>query len=108
MVFDIALSEDFEVIINERSLLETVDGNEGLEQAIALRLTDKYYDLIGSGLENKNITNILEVEAKRVARSLDSLTELSSITVEYSDTEPETLEVEIMYNTGDSTIRTIN
>lgn len=108
MVFDIAVDEDFEVIINSSGFLETVHGQAGLEQAIALRLTDRYYDLIGTDLENDNITKLLEVEARRVAETLNALSRLQAISVQYSDEMPETIEVEIMYNTGDSNILTIN
>lgn len=101
MVFDLLLNEDFEVEIDHRGDLATVDGRRGFEQSILLHLTERFTEIIDTGTE-ENKMELARVEAERVAREMDMLNRVAGFDVEMSSETPELMLVTIIYESGDT------
>lgn len=93
---DLQIDENFDVVIDDRNDLGVVEGREEFEQYLAHGLTSVYYDEIGDYRE-ATVTNRLQLAANRLAQSSDRIDQLRSITVERSETDPNTIEVSIIY-----------
>lgn len=101
MVFDLHVNEDFEVSINHRGDLESVDGRPGFEQSILLHLTARFSGVI-SEFAPENVRELARVEAERVAEDMEMLHEIAGFAIELSDENPERLLVTIIYDSGDT------
>lgn len=99
-MFDLALNEDFEVYIDHRGDLASVDGRRGFEQAVLLHLTERFSGLINSFTE-ENLLELASVEARRVANDMDMLNQVASFDARFSRDDPERLLVDIVYESGD-------
>lgn len=100
MFEDLALDRNFDVFIGPRGDLATVSGRDAFEQEVIVRITEKYTDLIGS-IDRENIPSLVNVEAKRVADEMDRLESVAAFRSSFSETDTNTLEVRIIYDTGD-------
>lgn len=101
MTFDLLLNEDFEVEIDHRGDLATVDGRRGFEQSILLHLTERFTQIIDTGTD-ENVKELARVEAGNVADQMDMIDEVSAFEAVFSPDEPETLIVTVVYDTGDT------
>lgn len=97
---DIGLNENFDVELDQRNDVPLVTKRDAFEQALRIRLTDRFNDLIGRA-DVENSLDLLEVEADRVANEMDILDNLTSIQIEPSEDQPNVLTVDIQYETGD-------
>lgn len=102
MVFDLALDEDGDIYLNHRGDLATVDGQEGLEQAVLINLLVRYNQIIEDHSRDTVLT-IIELEAERVVDELDDINSVAGIGASFDDENPEKLLVEIVYDTGSAT-----
>ncbi len=98
---DIGIDEDFDVVIDHRNDLALVDGNREFEQHIRTYVTGFFYDEIGS-VDSDNVETRIRLHANRVARRSNRVDGVQSIEVRKSETVPNTLEVNIVYQTGDT------
>lgn len=101
MTFDIQVDEDFDVFIDHRGDLATVDGRDGFEQSIVLHLTERFTELINTST-NENLEELARVEAGRVADEMDMLDEVAGFETAFAPDQPGLLEVTIIYDTGDT------
>jgi hypothetical protein len=99
---DIALNDEFDVFIDHRGDLATVEGREAFEQQLILWVQERFTRAL-SEYGDDEIIDLLEVEAERVAEEVDRVVALSGFNVEFSDTKPNTVIVEIIYDTGEIT-----
>ena len=98
---DLGLTESFEVSLDHRNDLQTVDGREEFEQSIAVQLTDYMYDL--SGEYDLNILKQkIRYQVNLVAQNHDMLDSIESISVEKSTDELGKLETTIRYTSSES------
>lgn len=103
---DLAIDETLNVYIDEGGNLAYVEGREAFEQRVALQLTDRYYDIIGA-LDPAEVVERLKLAAKRVADNDPNIDGMPTFDVAFSDEEHKTIEVTIVYDTGDTTEFTI-
>lgn len=100
MVFDIAINPNFEVFIDHRGDLATVDGIPGFEQSIVLHLTELFTDIINE-FDEDTIIEMATVEAQRVTEEVDMAEAVAGFDIEFAEENPEKLLVTIIYDTGD-------
>lgn len=101
MTFDIKVNEDFDVGIDHRGDLASVDGRAGFEQAIVLHLTERFTQLINTST-NENLKELARVEAGRVADDMDMIDEVAGFDAAFAPEQPGLLRVTIIYDTGDT------
>lgn len=104
MPTDIALDENFELFIDHTDDLATVSGRDEFEQRVRLRLTELYQDII-SEFDKQTILSLVELEAERVADGSDEISSMPLFRVEFSTENMETLEVDIVYDTDETTFQ---
>lgn len=97
---DIRLDSNFDIALDHRNDLPVVEGREEFEQALRVRVTDYFYNIIGAG-SPKTAASFVRVEARRVATDMDEIDNLSQIVIEADEDRPNTLGVSVIYNTGD-------
>ena len=100
---DIGLNDNFDIELDQRNDVPLVTGASAFEQKLRIRLTDYFLDLIGRA-DTQNAPSLLEIEARRVAKELDELNDISSLIIKQSEASPNTLEVTIFYSTGTETV----
>jgi len=100
VVNDLALNEKFEVFVNARGDIAFVNGKEAFEQELLLRISSKYLDIVGEN-DRGTVTDLLELEAERTAKEMDALEKISDISVIFPDDAVNTVEVTIIYDTGE-------
>ncbi len=98
-MIDLKIDENYEVVIDHRKDLGTVEGRDEFEQHIALGLSEFFLDEIGS-TDVPNAAARLELYAGRLVNTSERVGEVASVTVEESDTKTNTLEVSIVYRGG--------
>lgn len=99
-VEDLAVDQNFDVFISQGGDLATVRGREAFEQKVIIRITDKYFSIIGD-IDRENAKELVRVEATRVANEMDMLDSVAEFDANFSSEQPNTLEVTIVYDTGD-------
>jgi hypothetical protein len=100
MPIDLDVDSNLEVYITGNGDLALADGRSRFENEVLIRLTERYYEHIGTS-DTSTVKSILEQEATRVADIMDVLNEVAQITVEESDKIPNSFEVSIVYETGE-------
>lgn len=96
-MLDLSLNSDFSIHLDDKNGLATVSGRDAFEQSLAVMLTDFMYSSAIGGLDSKGIVSKLKLEASRVAKSHDRVTDIQRIDVQQSEEKPSTFEVEIVY-----------
>lgn len=104
---DIGLNENFDIELDQRNDLPLVEGRDAFEQRLAMQLTAGFDKHVGS-TNRDNLLSILRLEAERVVDNTEEITEAIQINIGYSDTEPNTVEVEAFYQTDGSFSTTIS
>jgi len=97
MAQDIALDEDFDVFIDDRNDLGTVEGRAEVEQSIALQVSLYFFSEIGETNYSK-VEEQLKLKTRRAARENDRIDSIQSIVVERSIEEKDTYNVTISYD----------
>lgn len=107
MTEDIALNEDFDVFVNARGDLGSVSGRDAFEQEVIIRITDRYYDIIGD-VDRDLIPDMVAIEAERVAAEMERLDSIAAFESGFSEEQVNTLQVRIIYDTGDDAMFEVN
>lgn len=97
---DIGLDEDFDITLDDRNDLPTVEGREAFEQRLAIRVTAYYHRIVGS-VNRSNMASLLRMQANRVAQDAPDVNRVVDIRVGFSDEQANTAEVTAIYETGD-------
>lgn len=100
---DIAINKSFEVFLNARGDLATVSGRQAFEQRLGIRISKRATEIIGT-VDEENIPDLLETEARQVAAAMGELESVAEFNVEESDEKVNTYVVEIIYDSGDDLI----
>jgi len=99
-MLDLALNSDFSVFLDESGDLGTVSGREEFEQAVVILLTELMRDAAIGEFDETTIKQKLKLEASRVARKHDHLTNIDGIEVSPHDDNPNTYVLRINYKTN--------
>lgn len=94
---DLALNEDFDVHLDDRNDLNTVDGQAEFEQTVAVKLTQYMYNIAGDTNFNK-LSEKIRLQISRVARSYDMLDGIDRIAIERDTNNPGIVNVSIIYS----------
>ncbi|UBF19612.1 T4 gp25-like baseplate wedge protein [Halorubrum tailed virus 10] len=96
-MLDLALNSDFSVFLNENGDLGTVSGREEFEQSVVILMTELMRSSAIGEFDQSTIEQKLKLEATRVARKHDFLTDISGIDVSPHKENPHTYVVSIDY-----------
>lgn len=97
---DIGLDSNFDITLDDRNDLPIVEGRDAFEQRLAIRSTAYFHQIVGS-VDRANLVSLLKMYAKRIARDTDGAEQVVQIEVDFSDTDPNTVELLAIYRTGD-------
>lgn len=98
---DIALDENFEIIIGARNDLELVNGQRQFEQSLRIWLTSFLEEEVGTFNTPEGLRRV-KLQVERMARSNDRLEDIASIVVEPSEAVLDGIDVSIVYLTGET------
>jgi hypothetical protein len=104
---DIGLDSNFDFSLDHRNDLPLVRGREEFEQRLRIRLTSYYTELIGENAD-LNLAALLKLEARRVADEDDSIDAVHNIIISPDPDAPNTVEVRVVYATGDDFLTTLS
>lgn len=101
-VVDLRVDESFNVFINHRGDLAGVKGRAAFEQELIIRLTERMRGLIGQpDVGEDSLRELARSYAERVASEMDVLDSVASFAAEFSDEEFSTMDIELVYDTGE-------
>lgn len=98
---DIGLTEEFDIEINARNDLPVVSGRELFEQRLRIAVTEVLQDAIG-GMDRNTTLQLIRVQAQRVAREFEDLDAVGELSVEYDEEQPNTINLTVIYDTGET------
>lgn len=104
---DYGINGDFDIYFSDFRDFVEVDGRAEFEDDVVTRLHDEFRDVIGRRGIDDTIEQKIELAVTRVARDFDIIDSISRINIFRVDFEPDTIGVEITYNTGDTFEETI-
>lgn len=96
---DLALDETFDVFLDDRNEVATVDDREAFEQSVAVHLTEYMYDITGD-TDIATLKEKIRLQASRVAREHDRLDSIDQIVVERAPDKPGTIQVTLVYTSS--------
>lgn len=101
MTFDILLNDGYDVELDDRNDLATVEGRRAVEQSIEVMVTSYFYEQIGS-ITAVNAVESLELQARRVAQDNPNINNLVDVSAErVSGTGGgAAIQLSIVYDTG--------
>jgi hypothetical protein len=99
-VKDFKINSNYDIFISHRGDLATVSGREAFEQKLVLRLEEGFGNVINE-LDKQNVKDMLLLEARRVAEDMDEIDNIAAFSATFSDENPNTAEVTLVYNTGE-------
>lgn len=97
---DIAHDELFDTYLNQQDDLPIVEGRAAFEQEVVDRLTDYLQQVIGS-IDRDGAIRLIELQARRVAEDTDEIDELVLFDAAYNTDQPNTVDLRLIYETGD-------
>lgn len=97
---DIGLDDNNDLSLDHRNDIPVVTGREAFEQALRLRVTDYFYNIVGNG-SPQVIESLIRVQAQRVANDMESVDFLQQVFIEESPDRPNTMDVSVVYSTGE-------
>ena len=102
---DLEWDEDFDLNITNRGDFGTVSGRAAFEQRLRYVLQDSLTEVIRSEkLNEESIANTAKTRAQSVAEFFDEIENISAFIAEFPDEKPNTLELTIIYDTGEEFI----
>ncbi|WP_281193730.1 hypothetical protein [Halorubrum sp. F4] len=104
---DIGLDSNFDISLDHRNDLPMVEGRAEFEQRLAIRLTSYYTELIGENAD-LNISALLRLEARRVAEEDDGIDSVQNIIISPDPDAPNTVEIRVIYATGEDFLTTLS
>lgn len=101
MAVDIKINSEFDVQLDHRNDLPLVEGREAFEQHLAVSVTKYFHELIGT--TDTNLAEKIELQARRVVDRVADIDDVAAVTAESKEGEPNTVEVTVLYDTGEET-----
>lgn len=100
MAIDLRINEDFDIELDDRQDLAIVEGREAFEQHLSIVVTHYFHELIGT-TKTSNLEQKIELQARRVINSVAGIEDVANVLVQRSEEEPNTIEVTVLYSTGE-------
>lgn len=97
---DLGVDSTLDVYIDGSGDLAYVTGREAFNQAVIVGLRAFYDDIIGENNPD-TVLELLKVGARRIARRHDEIENIVTFSAEFSDDEPDTVVVTIVYDSGE-------
>jgi hypothetical protein len=97
---DVAIDGNYDVFISHRGDVGVVAGRDAFEQEVALRLQDRYEQVV-SEVEPEAMKAMLLNRAQRVAEEMDLLEEVADFRAEEDPQQANRINVTIIFNTGE-------
>lgn len=105
---DYSIDSNFDLHFNDVNDFVTVDGRREFEQDLVVRLHFDLADLLGTDLRSTNTEKKINLLATRVAKEYDQLDKLEDVSANRSVDQPNTLDVQITYSSGEIFEESIN
>ena len=97
---DIALNSNFDIELDDRNDLPTVEGRDAFEQRLAVRTTAYFYQIVGT-VGREELLSLVKLQAQRVANDAEGVDRVVQIEARFSDEQHNTVDVTAIYETGD-------
>ena len=97
---DIALDSSFDVFLDDRNDLGTVEGVAEFQQSVAIYLQEYLYEEM-SRLDSDTAEQRVQMQVTRVARDHDMLDRIDTINVRRDSDEPDRMLVDVFFITGE-------
>lgn len=98
---DLEVDDTLDVFIDKTGDLAYAEGRNAFEQKISIALIDYYHNnSIGENDPDTALESI-RVGARRAVQEVGDIEEVSEIHAEFSDTEPNKMLVDIIFDTGE-------
>jgi hypothetical protein len=97
---DIGLNDQFDIELDGRQDLPLVTGRAKFEQRLRISVTEFFTEVVGE-TDRPAALRLIEKEAKQVARRFEEIERAIQILVDYDDDQPNTIELTVIYDTGD-------
>lgn len=97
MTFDLRLNSNFDLVIDDRNDLATVEGRDQFEQEVVIYVTEYMYGVIGTTGED-TMRERLRLQVNRVADDHDLINRVADVKVTPSAEKANTFEVRIIYD----------
>lgn len=98
---DIKLNDQFDLEFDGRNDLPTVTGRQLFEQRLRLSVVSFFQEALGN-TDRNNVQELIELQAGRVVDQFDELVSVGNIQTEYDEDVPNTINIIINYDSGDS------
>lgn len=98
---DYSIDSAFDLHFTEVRDFATVDGRREFEQDLVIRIHYALAELLGTDLRSGNIEKKINLLATRVAKEYGELDSLEDVSATPSVDEPNTLDVQITYSSGE-------
>lgn len=99
-MLDLALNSDFSVFLNDRNELATVSGIDEFEQSVRVMVTDYLINSVIGEVDEATIKSQIRLQVSRVARKHNRLSDISEIDISKSETEANTYNLRIVFQSG--------
>lgn len=96
---DLALDGNFDIFLDDRNDVATVDGRAEFEQTVAVKLTSYMYNIAGD-TDFATLKEKIRLQVSRVARSHDMLDSINRVAVDRHPDKPGTVRVELIYSSS--------
>jgi len=98
---DLALDSTFDIFLDDRNEVATVEGVEAFEQSVAVQLTEFMYNIPGDG-DFQTLKEKIRLQVSRVARNHDMLDNIEKVVVRRHPDKAGTVAVELIYTSNDN------
>lgn len=100
-MMDLALDGNFDVFLDDRNDVATVEGRDQFEQSVSWYLTSYMYSLAGD-TDFETLKEKIRLQVSRVARRHDMLDSIEKIAVQKDPERPGIVRVELIYLSASS------
>lgn len=97
---DYKFNNEWDIFTDHRGDLAYVTGRAAFEQSIQTRVQENISPIIGR-FDDKTVEKKARLAIRRVANDLDQLERISDYTAKMSDENQKTLEIEVVFDTGE-------
>ena len=98
---DILLNENFDLDFDDRNDLPLATGRVLFEQRLRVAVTSFFQDVIGD-TDKETALKLLKSYAEEIAGNFDEIESVAGFTAEYDTEEPNTINLTLIYDTGDA------
>jgi len=97
---DLHFDKDFQIYLDDTKDFATVHGREEFEQRLAIQTTAFFFEHVGS-IDRQETRQRIRLQAERVARQNDQLTEIRRIEVVPNEIVENAVDVTVLYISGE-------